>query len=94
MFVNGMSCLFVFLPFFFLVNNIGENVSIAFDAVNESMYEMKWYACPLDLQKYFIPMIGITQRSHRIPVFAVYDCCRDTFKRVRFVYLDKNKRRE
>lgn len=84
MFVMGMSCMSVFLPFFFVVNNIGENVSTAFGALNESIYDLTWYASPLDLQRYLISMLSITQRPLRIPVFAEFDCCRDTFKRVRF----------
>lgn len=80
--VTAMSCLSVFLPFFYPTCALGENVTAAFAGMNESIYEISWYACPVDFQKYLIPMILMAEKPFRIHVFGSLDCSRDTFKHV------------
>lgn len=82
MFGNGLSAMAVFLPFFFVVNNVGENVTTAFDSMNEAMYVVTWYGIPIELQKYLIPMLLSTEAPMRVPVFANSCCSRGTFKEV------------
>lgn len=82
--VSGLSCISVFMPFFFVVCNIGENVTTAFNSINSSVYAISWYNCPVRIQKYLLPIILITEEPVRIPVFGSIDCCRETFKGVSY----------
>lgn len=81
-FSSGLSSVAIFVPFFLVVCNIGENVTISFDKINESIYDIAWYECPVNLQKYLIPMIMASEKPLHIHVFGKYECCRDTFKEV------------
>lgn len=82
MIANGLTTMTVLLPFFFVVNNVGEIVTTAFDSINVSMYEVAWYECPVELQKYLIPMLLAAEQPVRVSVFANFHCSRGTFKEV------------
>lgn len=80
--VNIMSRLLTFAPIFFVVCNCGESVTSAFDDMDEVVYEMEWYACPIELQKYLIAMLAIIRRPVVFNGLFSMDCSRFTFKRV------------
>lgn len=77
-----MSCLTVFIPYFFIACNIGETVTAAYAQLNESIYNIAWYKCQMENQKYIVPMILMAEKPFRLPVYASFDCSRDTFKSV------------
>lgn len=82
MFVTSISCFAVFVPFFYPVCSLGENVTTAFVQMNESIYEIKWYECPREQQKYLVQMIMFSETPFRVTIFGTMDCSRDTFKKV------------
>lgn len=82
MLITGVACLALTVPPLFLACNLGEIVSIAFENANETIYQITWYACPVELQKCLVPMLLITERPFHMPVFGQLDCSRAAFKAV------------
>lgn len=82
LFATAMSCLTAFIPYFFIACNIGETVTAAFAELNQSIYNIAWYKCRVENQKSIVPMILMAEKPFRLPVYASFDCSRDTFKSV------------
>lgn len=83
MLFTGIACSALTVPPLFLACNLGEIVSIAFDTANTTIYQIKWYECPVNLQKCLIPMLLVTEIPYHMPIFGQLDCSRATFKLVR-----------
>lgn len=80
--VTAMTCLFAFVPFVYPVCDIGENVTLAYATMNQSIYGITWYECPVKLQRYLVPMILMAEKPFNVNVFGSIDCSRDTFKQI------------
>lgn len=72
----------LFIPIFFLMCNIGESVTSAFEDMDKLIYRMEWHLCPVELQKHLIVMLSVIRQP--IPMRGIFslDCSRFTFKRV------------
>lgn len=69
------------MPFVFAVCHFGENVSTALGKLHESIYNIEWYSCPLDIQKYMVPMLCFAEKPFYFDG-VLMDCSHVTFKRV------------
>lgn len=75
--------IFGLLPFLFLIFNCGENVTAAYDAINESVYNISWSVWPVELQRHLVPMLLIAGRPVYFDSIISLNCSRDSYKRVR-----------
>lgn len=87
---RGSSVLIVMVFLCFLLCNLGEDVTSHYANVNDSIYQISWYLCPLELQKSFKLMIMISQKPIYLEGFARFQCNRETFNRVFFFQSLKN----
>lgn len=71
-----------FLPVFYLICNIGESITGTFEDFHEVIFGMEWHSCPIELQKYLVIMLAITQQPVIMQGIFSLDCSRITFKRV------------
>lgn len=78
-----MSGLLALMPFLFLLCYIGENVTTAYLDLNGKIFQISWYMCPLQVQKYIPFMMTHAQKEIYFKSFGSLDCTLDTFKRVR-----------
>lgn len=81
--INGaFSILMIWLPMFHLLCNFGEDVVSGFAEVNGEVYDMPWYLCPVNLQKYIVVMAAMAEKPVLMRGFATLNCSLETFKQV------------
>lgn len=68
-----------------MLNDSGGSVAYKFGNLSESFFLNSWYLCPIDLQKYTIPMIAVSQKPAYLEGFAGINFSRETFKKVHFL---------
>lgn len=59
-------------------------VTTAFDEMDELVYGIDWYLCPIELQKYLMVMLAVMRQPIFIKGIFSLDSTRFTFKRVNF----------
>lgn len=79
---GAVSSMAAFVPFFYLLCNSGGKVTSAFAELNESIYNLSWYACPVKYQLYLLTMITMAKKPKYLGGFALLRCSRETFKQV------------
>lgn len=81
--INGaISILIIWLPMFHLLSNFGEDVIGAFAELNDEIFHMSWYLCPVNLQRYIVVMAAMAEKPVLMRGFATLNCSRQTFKQV------------
>lgn len=81
--INGaISILIIWLPMFHLLSNFGEDVIGAFVELNDEIFHMSWYLCPVNLQRYIVVMAAMAEKPVLMRGFATLNCSRQTFKQV------------
>lgn len=80
--MNAMSRMFMFSPMFFVICNLGETVTAAFDEMDKIVYGISWISCPTTMQKYFVLILKSTQQPVVMKGIFSLDCSRHTFKLV------------
>lgn len=76
------SCATANLPFCIWLCSVGENITTSFGNLNEQIYGVAWYQCPVKTQKYILPMIIASQPAVEFRGFFSMGYSHDTFKRV------------
>lgn len=84
---TSMSEMLSLLPFLFMMCHFGENVTIAFENLNESIYNISWYLAPVKLQKYLVPMLATSGESFYFESIASLNCSHQSFKKVNIAWL-------
>lgn len=79
---NALARMSMFVPVFFLMCDNGNAVTSAFDELDEVVYGMDWYLCPIELQKYLVLMLSVIRQPIVMRGIFSLDCSRFTFKRV------------
>lgn len=80
----AMTAIFAVMPFLFLVCYVGGMVTMVYLDVKESIFNISWYLCPLQLQHYIVPMLMHADKPIDFESFGTLNCSNDTFKRVFF----------
>lgn len=88
--VIALSHLISFLPLFFLICDYGEMVRSALDDMDELIYGMEWYSCPIELQKNLIVMLAVIRQQIDMKGLLSMNCSRFTFKRVNWCKISLN----
>lgn len=96
---GAITAIVTLMPFLFLVCYVGEHVTTVYLDLKDSIYNISWFLCPLDLQRYIVPMLMNADKPVYFESFGTLNCTNDTFKRVilrcsettpRFAYIFRN----
>lgn len=80
----GISNLFIYCYY-------GQMATEYFRRMSNCLYQSKWEALPVDLQKYFVVLIGNTQKPIHYHGFRIAVLNLETFLTVSQLKLEKNK---
>lgn len=66
----------------FVTCELGDQISMEFDEINDQINEFNWYLCPLNVQKMLPAMMMNLQQPVDFKCFGSSACNRSTFKEV------------
>lgn len=70
------------MAFYFLVCNLGDNVSNAIERLHQSIYLTSWHLCPVEQQKWVILMLAASQNPVLVKGHASITSSRVLYKQV------------
>lgn len=68
----------------YLYCHFGDQVTQRFEDIGDAVYQIDWYALPLDMQKNLPMVIALTQKRVFVRGFADTRSTREVFKKVTF----------
>lgn len=71
----------------FLVCELSECMGNVFNKINDKFDQLEWYLFPFEVQKMLPTIITMTHQPTEIRSFGSIACCRETFKKVRFLHV-------
>lgn len=84
LFVLSITEIFTVMPFLLLMCHFGENVTIAFEKVDETTCNIQWYLGPLELQRHFVMIQAMAQRPVHFQSVMSHTCSHASFQSVGF----------
>lgn len=70
------------LALVFIACEIGQRLNDAFDEINSTIIQFKWYLFPLEIKKVLPIIIGGAQQPVSLECFGSITCTREVFKQV------------
>lgn len=84
--LNSLLSLSACVPAMFLLCHLGQRITSDFDALNVSVYQVLWYRLPTQMQRNFVPILMVTQKSMVFSAIGELNCSHETFKRVNYSF--------
>lgn len=82
----------------FCACELGQQLSNAFEDVNDKFHQIKWYLLPMYLKKILPATMQYTQQTFAITFVGSHSCSREYFKKASFsqtwVLMEENLRRK
>lgn len=74
----------------FVICELCQRMSNGCEKFNDTIDQFKWYLFPAKLRKILPTVVMYVQQPNAVECFASIACDRETFKRVRCIYIQNN----